>query len=495
MKKLSIGIMLLFVAITSFSQSFIVESTLPDTILHPMCIKTFGEDIYVLCNSTERWDTAFGIPHNGTFPFGSHIYNLDGYGNEKYHQFYPTAITEDGIDEQSYASAKMASMFYIVSGSITIPFTVYNSFSMCNNNPNVLYQNSKPGFINAAANTGDTLIFKLCTSDSVDCPNSYEEISSALIGNKLMLLYNVHTPNGDSVQIAYRNVDNFELLEKKSTFFKNYFSECFFDETAGIFITQITDNIEHISSIITFDTVFKTTTLFANLDSLNLKDCLLYKTIRTATGEYISVFYYFDYVTSNRSSTLIKYTLAGSILLNVFYKDVMISDMAIDQQGNVYGIQQLYTSLPWDTSGYRLLLFNDTLGITSWKEYDAGSEKSMSIDNEGNFYIAGTKFWNLTVVKDNVSVLSRGSDIPKMGNVFFEISPNPVKDKFTLTLTSPVLSMNVKIYDSKGVLYYSEVFKNCSKVNIDTKELKTGFYFVNVTDYHKNTATRKMIKY
>lgn len=200
MQKLTLALLfsLLFTSFV-FPQSFLIETPLPDTILYPVKIKAYEQDIYVLCNANERYDTTLGIPFEGTLPFGSYMYVFDKDGNEKYHHFYPTSVTTKGIEDQAYGLAKRANNFYLDANSITVPFTVYNLFSMCNNNPNVLYQNSKPGFIKADNITGDTSIFRLCINDSSDCPNSFNEITSAKIGNKLMLLYKLTTVNVDSM--------------------------------------------------------------------------------------------------------------------------------------------------------------------------------------------------------------------------------------------------------------------------------------------------------
>lgn len=497
MKKLILGVLfILAIATVSFSQSFIIEASMPDTILHPMSIKTFDEDIYVLCNATEKYDTTFGIPYEGTLPYGSYIYVFNKYGNEKYHHLYSTAYTKEyGIEQQCYSLAKMANKFYVDESKIILPFTVYNSFSMCNNNPNILYQNSKPGFIKTDKNTGDTLLFKLCNHDSTDCPISYTELASEIIGEKLMLLYSVTTPNSDSLQIqlAFRDIINFDLLEKKTNYFNSYINNSFFDEEQFIFISIIYDNIEKKASIIKYDTSFNKTIIIENLNLIGLQGWELYKTIKTAPGEYISLFYNHDFITNKRQSTLLKYTSDGTILLNKFFDDVIVSDLAIDYSGNVYGIQQYIGDRYWDAPGFRILLFDDTLGIVSWKEYNAGAESSMSIDSDGNFYIIGSKFWNLTVVKDHISILTTGPENKKNNMPYFEINPNPVGDKFILTMKGEAKQFSVKIFSSSGILSYMKDFENCSNTTIEVKHLNAGIYFINVTDFERNTSTQKIV--
>jgi len=494
MKKLTLGIFFILVITTfAFSQSFTIESSLSDTILYPQKIKTFGSDIYVLCNANEPYDTTYGIPYEGSLPFGSYIYVFDNNGNEKYHHFYQTSFTYKGIEEQSYGSAKRAKDFYLDDKNFTIPFTVYNMFSMCNNNPNIAYENSKPGFIKADKNKGDTLIFRLCTNDSSDCPISYNEITSAIVGDKLMLLYKLTTVNGDSMQLVYRDFDNFDIAGKRSAYFNTYIDNAFFDEQASVFISMVYDNVEKKGSIVKFDTTFNTNVVIDNLNLLGLQDWSFYKTIKSATDEYVSIFLYYDYLSGKRHSILLKYTSDGTVLLNAYFDDMLISDLIADQSGNIYGIQQFLGSRPWDAPGYRLLLFDDTLGIVSWKDYSAGTENSISIDEDGDFCIAGSKFWNLTVVKDNVSILNSVVKANKNNNSFFQISPNPVNHYTTLTLSNPSKGFSLKIYDSKGILCQNHEFENCSQTIIDVHNLGAGLYFLNVTDYERNTSTRKMI--
>jgi hypothetical protein len=493
MKNLISGVLfLLVISINTFSQSIMIEASLQDTILNPKSIKTYGEDIYILCNTYARYDTTYGIPHEGSLPYGSYIYVFDKYGNEKYHHFYPTAFTENGLQYMVYGMSEMANNFYVESGTIIIPFTIYNGLVMCDNHPNV-YQNSKPGFIKADQESGNTLLYKLIIHDSSDCPNSFSEITSALFGNELMLLYNVTTANGDSVRISYRNRLNLELIRERSAHFDQYFSNCFFDEDKNIFLTQITDNIEHTSSIIKFDTAFAVTTVIENLNLLNLQYWEQIKTIRIAQEEYISIFTYYDYITNKRHSTLLRYTTDGTVVLNVFYENTMLTDLAIDYSGNVYGIQQFIGDRYWDAPGFRVLLFDETLGIVSWKEYDAGTESSISIDSDGNFYLIGSKFWNLTLVKDHISTLTSGSENKKSNLPSFVINPNPVTDKFTITLKEEAKQISVKIYSSNGVLQYSKEFENCSNTTIDVKGFKPGMYFVDVTDFERNTSTQKLV--
>ncbi len=494
MKKLISGVLFLtFINVNTFSQSFIIETSLQDTILNPKSIETYEEDVFVLCSAYARYDTTFGIPYEGSLPYGSYIYVFDKYGNEKYHHFYPTAFTENGLEFLSYGLSEMANSFFVESGNITIPFTIYNGLVMCNNDPNYLYQNSKPGFIKADQETGDTLLYKLIINDSSDCPNSFSEITSATIGKELMLLYNVTTANGDSVRISYRNRLNLELIRERSAHFDQYFSNCFFDEDKNIFLTQITDNIEHTSSIIKFDTAFAVTTVIENLNLLNLQYWEQIKTIKTAQEEYISIFTYYDYLTNKRHSTLLKYTTVGTVLLNVFYENAMLTDLAIDYSGNVYGIQQFIGDRYWDAPGFRILLFDETLGIVSWKEYDAGTESSISIDSDGNFYLVGSKFWNLTLVKDHISTLTTGPENKKSNLPSFVIIPNPVYDKFTITMTEEAKQISVKIYSSNGVLQNLKEFDNCSNTTIDVKGFKPGMYFVDVTDGERNTSTQKLV--
>jgi len=495
MQKLTLALLfsLLFTSF-AFPQSFRIETPLPDTILYPVKIRAYEQDIYVLCNANEKYDTTLGMPRNGTLPFGSYMYVFDKYGNEKYHHFYTTSFTGQGIEEQAYGLAKRANNFYLDANSITVPFTVYNLFSMCNNNPNVLYQNSKPGFIKADNITGDTSKFMLCINDSSDCPNSYNEITSAKIGNKLMLLYKLTTVNGDSMQLLYRDFDSFDIVGKRNTYFEKYIDNSFFDEQASVFISMVYNNIEKKGSIIKYDTTFNINVIIGNLNLLGLQDWGFYKTIKSASDEYISIFLYYDYLNNKRHSMLLKYKSDGTVLLNVYFDDMVITDLTADQSGNIYGIQQFLGSRPWNAPGYRLLLFDDKLGIVSWKEYNAGTENSITIDEEGNFYIAGSKFWNLTVVKDNISIFNSGQDAEKSNTSFFQFIPNPVNSSITLTLNKTAKCFSVKIYDCRGVLYHNEEFSNCSKADIDVNGLSSGIYFINVTDYERNTSTRKMIK-
>lgn len=495
MKKLSLCVLIILSFSTfTFSQSFTIESSLPDTILYPQKIKTFSNDIYVLCNANETYDTTLGIPRNGSLPFGSYMYVFDKSGNEKYHHFYQTSFTYKGIEEQSYGSAKRAKDFYLDDKNFTIPFTVYNMFSMCNNDPNIAYQNSKPGFIKADKNKGDTSIFVLYTNDSSDCPISYNEITSARIGDKLMLLYKLTTGNGDSMQLVYRDFENFDIERKTSVYFNKHIDNGFIDEQASVFISIVYDNIEKKGSIIKFDTAFNTQVIINNLNLLGLQDWGYYKTIKSVTDEYISIFLYYDYLSGKRHSTLLKYTSDGTVLLNVYFDDMIISDLITDQSGNIYGIQQLLGSRPWDTPGYRLLLLDDKLVIVKWKEYNAGIESSISIDEDGNFFITGNKFWNLTLVKDNVSILNSVYEDEKSNNSFFQISPNPVNNYTTLTLSKPLKRFSLKIYNSKGILCQTHEFENCRQTIIDVQNLSAGLYFLNVTDFERNTSTRKMIK-
>jgi hypothetical protein len=171
----------------------------------------------------------------------------------------------------------------------------------------------------------------------------------------------------------------------------------------------------------------------------------------------------------------------------------MLTDLAIDYSGNVYGIQQFIGDRYWDAPGFRVLLFDETLGIVSWKEYDAGTESSISIDSDGNFYLIGSKFWNLTLVKDHISTLTSGSENKKSNLPSFVINPNPVTDKFTITLKEEAKQISVKIYSSNGVLQYSKEFENCSNTTIDVKGFKPGMYFVDVTDFERNTSTQKLV--
>lgn len=76
---------------------------------------------------------------------------------------------------------------------------------------------------------------------------------------------------------------------------------------------------------------------------------------------------------------------------------------------------------------------------------------------------------------------------------YFEINPNPVGDKFILTMKDEAKQFSVKIYSSNGVLQYIKEFKYCSNTAIDVKDYKSGIYFINVTDFERNTSTQKIV--
>lgn len=102
---------------------------------------------------------------------------------------------------------------------------------------------------------------------------------------------------------------------------------------------------------------------------------------------------------------------------------------------------------------------------------------------------AGWMIDSLSISYDKYS-----SAIQEINLDYLLIYPNPFSDYITIELENSILS-EYHIYNSIGqiIRYNSDI--NSQRHLIDTKELKTGLYFLKILDDKKNICVKPLIKY
>jgi len=75
----------------------------------------------------------------------------------------------------------------------------------------------------------------------------------------------------------------------------------------------------------------------------------------------------------------------------------------------------------------------------------------------------------------------------------YNIYPNPGNDYFNLDLSSQQYPVELKVYDISGKLLSSETIEN-NYQRIHTSDLKSGLYFIRITDNNKLEKTVKWVK-
>ena len=156
---------------------------------------------------------------------------------------------------------------------------------------------------------------------------------------------------------------------------------------------------------------------------------------------------------------------------NYFFIDLLNENLNLKWQkyygGDAY--YTLYNSLATDDGGFIVL-------GTVYDENKAENYRDiylLKVDSLGN-YIPAT-------IPEN----------PVTNN--YNIYPNPGNDYFNLDLSSQQYPVELKVYDISGKLLSSETIEN-NYQRIHTSDLKSGLYFIRITDNNKLEKTVKWVK-
>ena len=85
-------------------------------------------------------------------------------------------------------------------------------------------------------------------------------------------------------------------------------------------------------------------------------------------------------------------------------------------------------------------------------------------------------------------------NVDDVSEIKASIFPNPVADKFTITLLEALNEpVDLNIYDTAGKKIYNKKFTNANKIFVDLSNFTTGIYFINISTITKK-STYKLIK-
>lgn len=137
----------------------------------------------------------------------------------------------------------------------------------------------------------------------------------------------------------------------------------------------------------------------------------------------------------------------------------------------------------------RIGYVNTTNNSITYTPNFSGSNNFTSFgeDVNGELYIT-----NSTVIYKIIdSTVASSSSFEKNG---FILSPNPVKDSFTITNDNYLKISKIEVYDVTGKRYKSIAITNSEVLKMDISQLQNGVYLVKVFSEEGNNFTTKLIK-
>lgn len=146
-----------------------------------------------------------------------------------------------------------------------------------------------------------------------------------------------------------------------------------------------------------------------------------------------------------------------------------------------------------DSVGFAVGGWND--GGISWSNYNILSNTSLEeilfvSDSVG--YIVG---WKGTVLKTTNGgiTITNPTGIQEDNKLTFSLYPNPVKEKLNIKIYQDLSDVVLKIYNINGKLISEYKNLNSNNLSFNTKQLKSGVYFLEYTD-GKKIYSRKFVK-
>ncbi len=76
-----------------------------------------------------------------------------------------------------------------------------------------------------------------------------------------------------------------------------------------------------------------------------------------------------------------------------------------------------------------------------------------------------------------------------------KIFPNPTTNILSITLTSPLELMEIKLLNMKGQELETNVQTNADQIQIDFSSVKSGIYFLHISQKSKKSKSFKIIKH
>ncbi len=150
----------------------------------------------------------------------------------------------------------------------------------------------------------------------------------------------------------------------------------------------------------------------------------------------------------------------------------------------------------WELEGNNMMTYDNNYGFSDlllpmpiFEDDDMIYFNHMLTQITGNDYDNGQ--WNLSFIYDLYYSDFVPTSIGQAERNTISISPNPTQDYFIVNMDGKQL-IDIAIYDTTGRLIKTQKTNSNSKINIS--DLKSGIYFLQLTDANKQVFSSKLIK-
>ncbi len=170
-----------------------------------------------------------------------------------------------------------------------------------------------------------------------------------------------------------------------------------------------------------------------------------------------------------------------------------IYNLALDKKKN-----ELY----YNGDGYTINRFSyrlDSLGNTDNNYYNlidiTNTPKFLVLPNEKLLCYGDFKYMG----RNNILRLNTGEISNSLKQIDSNeeeplIYPNPANDKIQINLGHLSALVNIKIYDTKGILVDHQNFSETQNITLNIQHLKSGLYFIQVTDTNQAQKNIRVLK-
>ena len=141
-----------------------------------------------------------------------------------------------------------------------------------------------------------------------------------------------------------------------------------------------------------------------------------------------------------------------------------------------------------DRHNYLAIVLNDfgkPIHIINEKTIGESVIGSVAADTDLNFYVTGVSNNNIVTKK----YAFKGSLITD-----FRIFPNPFKEELLISLPGISSHTDFKLFDITGKQLFHKTYENTRSILVDTRLLKNGFYFYQISSSDGNIQSGKIIK-